>query len=74
MPMKEKTNYVGARLPGKIHSWLRKKVEDKEYPNMSQAIIGELTIAQNFEKTADIMIGDQLADRIIERMKNNRDK
>jgi len=37
---------VGARLPGHIYRWLKQKVDNNDYPNMSQAVIGELTKAK----------------------------
>jgi hypothetical protein len=41
---------VGARLPGHIYRWLKQKVDNNDYPNMSQAVIGELTKAKLSEE------------------------
>lgn len=41
---------VGARVPGHIYRWLKEKVDNQDYPNMSQAVIGELTKAKLSEE------------------------
>ncbi len=43
---------VGARVPGHIYRWLQAKVDNRDYPNMSQAVIGELTKAKLSEEKA----------------------
>jgi len=47
---------VSVRFPGHLYKWLTKLVEDGDYHNMSQAVIGELTKAKariDIEQGAD---------------------
>ena len=37
---------VSVRFPGHIYKWLERLVEEGEYHNMSQAVIGEMTKAK----------------------------
>ncbi len=41
---------VGVRLPGHLYRWLKEKVNNGEYPNMAQSVIGELTKARTLEE------------------------
>lgn len=41
---------VGVRLPGHLYRWLKEKVDNGEYSNMAQSVIGELTKARTLEE------------------------
>jgi len=41
---------VGVRLPGHLYRWLKEKVDNGEYQNMAQSVIGELTKARTREE------------------------
>ncbi|MFA7563382.1 MAG: hypothetical protein WCY70_08065 [Methanoculleus sp.] len=40
---------VGVRLPGHLYRWLKDKVDNGEYSNMAQSVIGELTKVKTLE-------------------------
>lgn len=42
---------VGVRLPGHLYRWLKDKVDNGEYSNMAQSVIGELTKIKTLEET-----------------------
>lgn len=50
MPSSEdRRGQISGRLPLHIFQWLENKIEVGEYPNLNQALIGELTKAKMVE-------------------------
>lgn len=50
LPDSVSSKQVGVRLPGHLYRWLKDKVDNGEYSNMAQSVIGELTKVKTLEE------------------------
>jgi len=69
MVQRDRSTQIGARIPGHIYSWLQNLVESGKYPNMSQAIIGELQRSKDYSELLMILqvFGDEVNKENIEK-------
>ena len=65
---------VGVRLPGHLYRWLKNKVDNGEYSNMAQSVIGELTKARTLEESRgrETTLYNTCEDDSLARMVNER--
>lgn len=50
MTARSGSSAISGRVPNVLYRWLENKVQSGEYPNMNQALIGELMKAKTLEE------------------------
>lgn len=50
MTVRSGSSAISGRIPNVLYRWLESKVQSGDYPNMNQALIGELMKAKTLEE------------------------